>query len=325
VPRFDANAAATASGGLLSLGVDWGRLLALILLAAVILTYIQRRTFPVRLTSLCVMLLVYWSSIALLRGAEADPAQTRYIFVGGVLLTLIVTELAAGRVGVGVPTRAVVAIAAIGTFAIALNGLQSLREMLPFFHEKVRVLLPELTAVEIARDTLPPEMPLNQGRVPGGTVRLYLAAVDAYGSPALSEAGLAKATPDGRAAADFILVQGARTRLAQQRGRYVTGDTAPRVTARSGGRLQISGSCVRFVAERPDATVSVVAPRFGVAIDPSRGPAAVGVRRFADSITDAGVVGPPMHARLRFATDRAQRPWTVTVRTSDVASVCSAA
>jgi hypothetical protein len=322
VPAYDVNASAATAGALVGLDIDWGRLLAVALVVAVVLTFMRRRDFPTRLTTLCVMAVAYWTLIALLRGAEAVAAESRYMFVGGVLVTLVVIELLAGRVPA--PTRVALGVAGVLTFAVALSGLQQMRAVLPFFHQKVDVMLPELTAVEMDRATLPPDMALDQTLVPGGTVKNYLDAVASYGSPALSEAGLAKASPDGRKGADAIFVAGAQPQLAERNTPFAAAGAATRLTGSTGATVSSSGSCVRVTAKQPGATVSVLAPRGGVVITPFRGPVQVGLRRFADESTAIGQVGPGRHARLRLTADRIRRPWTVTLTTSGAATVCSA-
>jgi hypothetical protein len=322
-PRYDANALAAASGGAVALDADWGHLFALVLAVAVVWTVVRSRVVPVRLVTLCVLALAYWTSIALLRGPEAIPGQSRYLFVGSTLVIAIVVELLRGRVP---PlTRAAAAVAALGVAVVSLGNLQLMREFLPFAQTKSRILVPELTAIRLARDVLPPDLPLDQSRVPGGTVGLWLTASDAYGAPHLGEAGLAQADPDGRKAVDFLLLKASSApHLEQQKARYTNAGAPPHVVAATAGHATTRGSCVVFRAAQPGAALVVQAPAGGLSVRPVDGPATIGIRRFSDEDSPAGEVGPPMNGLLRIGPDRIHRPWTVTVTTGNRATVCTA-
>jgi hypothetical protein len=235
----------------------------------------------------------------------------------------LVVELLRGR---RLPAgRRAAAVTVILTAMVCLASLQLMRDLLPLMREKSRLLKAEIGAVELARDTLPPEMPLDQSRIPDGTVGLYLRARDAYGSPAASESELAAAAPDARKLVDFLLIKGAAPALEQSPDPFTVQGDAPLHVAAQSAEVRPADSCLRISPSVPDAAVDVVVPRSGLVVRPSRGAVEVGIRRFADEWTPAGEVGRPQQARLTMRPDRARAPWLAQARGSEPFSVCTAA
>jgi hypothetical protein len=321
-PRFVANSLAASTGGLVGLNGDWGQLLAVALVVAVAFAFLRATRAPVRLITLCALPLAYWISIALVRGADANPDQSRYLFVGGTFVVLLIVELLRGR---RLPASRAAAAVTVGlTAVVCLASLQLMREMQPFFREKTRLLKAEIGAVELARDTLPPDQQLDQNFMPGGTVALYLRARDAYGSPAPSESELAAGAPDARQRVDFFLVKGAAPTLEQARDPFPVQGPPPAQAAAQGAELRPSGSCLQVSPSVPNAKVDLIAPGAGLIVRPADGAVGVAIRRFADEWTAVGEVGSPQQGRLRMKPDRAQRPWIAQLTGSEPFSACTA-
>jgi hypothetical protein len=198
-----------------------------------------------------------------------------------------------------------------------------MRELLPYPREASRLVRAELGAVELARDGLPPEFPLEQGRVPGGNVGLYLRARDAYGSPADTESELAAGRPDTRKGVDFILIKGDQPAIVQRRAALPTAGSPPVQVSATGGAARPEGPCIRATPSAGAEVLQVTLPARGIVIRPTKGPVQVGIRRFADDFSDAGSIAHPSSGLLRIRPDRARRPWTVQVSGAQSFRVCS--
>jgi hypothetical protein len=287
------------------------------------MTIARSLTVPTRLVALCVLPLAYWTLIALARGPAGVPAQGRYLFAGGTFVMLVVVELATGRVPATLRRPATIVVVTV-TGLICVASLNLMRELLPYPREASRLARAELGAVELARDGLPPDFALDQTRVPGGTVGLYLRARDAYGSPADTEAQLAAGQADTRKAADFLLIKGAQPAIVQGRQAFPTAGSSPVQVGATGGAAQPEGACIRATPSAGAEVLQVTLPARGIVVRPSKGAVQVGIRRFADDFSDAGSIARPSSGLLRIRPDRARRPWTVQVSGAEPFRVCSA-
>ncbi len=323
VPRFNVNSLAASARGLLALDAQWGPLLVVAVVGGVALTIGRGRGPNLRLVAVCVMAIGYWTSIALVRGADGNPDQGRYLFVGGTVVALAVVEMLRGR---RLPEgRTAASITAVVTAGVCLASLQLMRDFLPYLRDPSRLTRAELGAVELARDTLPPELPLTQGRVPGGTVGLYLRARDAYGSAGGSEAELARAAPDARKVVDYYLVRGAALGLERSTGPLAVGGVLPSLAGSQRTALRRHRACTRVAPSAPGAGAQVAVPPGGIVVRPGTGTVSVGIRRFSDEFTALGAVSGPQQARLRLRSDRARRPWIAQAQGTTTFAICAAA
>jgi hypothetical protein len=165
-----------------------------------------------------------------------------------------------------------------------------------------------LAALELARDTVDPALELNQQnsdvdyieKLDAGS---YLSAVDAYGSPAYTEAELPSAPEPARIAADKV--SGAALRIHLQPARPGTAQRCLKVDAARG----------------PTAPV----PAGGFVIRAQRTGVQVGLRRYADTFPlSFGTIPPGRPQLLRIPPDRSSVPWTLQLTGSGQADVCPA-
>jgi hypothetical protein len=337
IPHFFVDAAGAAVGGLIGRSgamtanggqlLTWGRPLAAVALVALLVRVVALRRVPPRLFTVMAMLASFWLATAYSRAyfAHGDQAwASRYIYIGGVLLLLLLTEALRG---VSIPASVMAVIAALVVVAIASNVTENLRPGAAYLRDVGQQTNAVLGALQIARPVMPPGY--VSAYLPGAPLitmpaARFFAAAHAYGSPADSASQIASAPQDARRFADLELIRihdvGLRpVTTAPSRG------VRPRLVTRPGGDLQTTASCLRFA---PGATVgsarflNVVLPATGLWVRALRGEIAVGVRRFASDFVAVGALRPGGAGELRIAPDAASAPWQVDVATTGTAEVC---
>lgn len=288
---------------------NWGTPL-LAALAVVGIWQVARRGGPSRtLVALLAVAVAFWFLAALNVNQFRGPYVPRYQYVGAVFIVLIAAELLRGvRV-----TRAVAAAAAVFvvvSIAANLVDLDRGRDGL----EKVSGLTRGgLAGLELARDTVDPDLVLNDENSDNFYANLvdarsYLSAVDAYGSPAYSEGELAGAPEPGRVAADKVLA------------------AALPITADSSRARLGRGRCVEVAPAEPSAPATVRLAQGGAVIE-STGEAEVelGLRRYAEGSFPVDL--PPVEGgrteAVQIPGDRSTRPWQLSVASREGARVCA--
>jgi hypothetical protein len=297
VPAYVADAAAGAVAALFGLGLNWGRPLLVLLLIVALLR--ARRPPSTRLVSLVVTAIAFWTLVALARAHFNEPAASRYLYFGAVLVLLTAAELLRGM---ELPARAPLIVAAVAVFAVIANvhllrrGAREIRAFSDF-------LRPELAALEIAGPGVPADFRPDPTRAPHLVAGRYLDAVRQLGSPAESPRDLLGEPEPQREAADAVLLAALGVRLAPA----------------SSGVAVVAG-CDR------GASVDVTRSELAVVVEaPPRAPAEVFVRRFADlnPRTPLGLVPPAGRRRLMLPRRHAPGPWRVRVSSaSGSVAVC---
>jgi hypothetical protein len=191
-------------------GLDWGRPLAVGLggLAAWRLYRLGR--VPRSLWVVLAIALSFW----VLGGFAVKPGRvpwaSRYQYPDAALVLLVAAGLLRG---VKLERRLFVPAVAIVVAAVASNGLL-LRESYDSYRETSQIIRGNLTALEIARNTVDPGFYLEEEFADTGYDHIdagsYFAAVDAYGSPAYTIAELQASPQFARFAADKVLLNALR-------------------------------------------------------------------------------------------------------------------
>jgi hypothetical protein len=242
-----------------------------------------------------------------------DPTSSRYQYMGGVLVLLLLANLLQGvRFG----RRAIVAGGVLTAAAVAVN-LVVLRDGRDVLEQQSVLTQANLAAIEIAQRTVAPDFSLTP-EVAGTTtlidveVAKYLPAVDEYGSPAYAPSQLAGALDYGRRQADIILAQALPLSTLTRLGAYDPSDPGENCAALPAG----ASSPTREVRLSPGLTRIELAP----------GPHAdLSLRRFATGEYPVVTEGAPGDSvtTLRIPRDRAARyPWYLHVEASQPARVC---
>lgn len=291
-PRYVFDAAAGAAAGLGNVSMSTGRMLVVgLTLAVVAFVAVHRRLSP-RVVALVVAGGSYWGLTALSRAGAGEPAASRYVYFGGVVLLLLIVELVRRWGSSTAVNMAAVLIAG----SLAWSNLVVLRAGAAGHREVSSFVRAELSAVELAGARTPADFRPDEGRMPQVTAGAYLAAVQALGSPADTLASLRRRPAPERASADDVLI-------------------------RALGRTDEQALGCRLIEH--GGTYELQVPRNGVVIAAGAAPVTVGLRRFGPDYTVAEPVASGRSVRLRLTEDAAPEPWLARLVAGAPFEVCS--
>jgi hypothetical protein len=323
-PTFVADAASGALSSLAGLsGQDipadgaslaWGRPLAVAAVALLAVRLASLGTVPPRVLALLTILLTFWLSTGVRRSFVSAPDASRYLYVGGLFIVLLAVEL--GR-GISLSVRMTLLLAgAVG--AAALSNVGIFRDAGRFARQQAQQTRAALGAVELARPVVAADhLALGVPGYPFVVVRAgpYLQAADALGSPAFGPAEITTAHEQARLVADAELFRIHGVELQPAAAGLQLG-AAPEVDAVAGGSVRAAGPCVAFSPD-PYApagvlrALEVTVPAAGLLVTARDGPAAVRLRRFAQTFPAGtqGRLAPSGSATLRIGEDLASQAW----------------
>ncbi|MEA2146617.1 MAG: hypothetical protein QOG59_2204 [Solirubrobacteraceae bacterium] len=325
VPAFMASAAAasvSALTGLLALDPtsdtttfrDYGPVLAL---AAVIgLAWRLRATAPVapRTVALLVMVLAFWLITGIGRGAfqagvlvlSETGDESRYVYIGAVLLIVLVVELAQDFA----PSPGVAAGLAVLLLSALASNFGALRQQAQYLRSSGADTAAYLGTLDMTRGVVAPGFPsagFLLGIVDAGA---YFAAERELGSPAWSSSRLAVAADGVRQAADHQLIAIHGVTL-----------TAPTAAQTPTGCRRVSAASTPGAVAGPGLAVTV--PASGVEVQAAGAPATVALRRFSSQFETLGTIAPGARAVLRIGPDGVSQPWQLLVTPTGDAAVCA--
>jgi hypothetical protein len=256
--------------------------------AGLLVSVIVRRRADVRLVSLAVTTVSLWVLLALGRGSVGDPAASRYVYVGAVLIVLMIGEAVADARHGRAVTVAVLVLAPL----CILAGLSSLRSGAAQLRRNSTFLRAELAEVErLGAERVDPDFRPDPIRAPQISAGPYLAAVEALGSP----------LPDGPTAADLDeAVLQEVDRVARQAGKVV-------VPARGRSFVDCAPSTISEPTEVSVASGDVLG------LTPS-GRTEVRLRRTAATLPVAPVAVVDGGREVVVQPPEGGRPWVVEVR-----------
>ncbi len=235
------------------------------------------------------------------------PDNGRYLLPSGVFLLLIAAELLRG---VTLSRRALVATAAV-TVITLISNLAFLRDGFDFWRLGNEQARADVGALEITRPATKPGYYLNGDISPVWLLSLnaasYFSAVDAYGSPAYTEAELAARPDDERAEADRVLAGALGIRL--------------QPLARGEAKVDASGRCRTVRASGAGSSpIDLESDRTALI---SRGAAVeVDLERFSDALPVKLGKLPPSGGALQIPHDLSSRPWRLALNGRGPVSVC---
>lgn len=326
-PGYVEDLAASAFGGLIGRGLDWGRPLALVGALVLLRRFIRPLPVSPRLAGLVATALSLWIITAAARSTISPPESSRYIYLGAVAIVLVGVEMLRG-VTIG---PQVLALAAVLVAYFAVTGLTLMHAGANGLRGTSKTLAAELGALELASAKAPPNYHPDPQRAPTIEAGPYLHTVRAIGSsPADDPAQIAAADPGSRAAADAVLFALEAPTLRSAAGARLSPEARPpEVEALTAGNQTQRGNCLRFTPLGPQASLALRArPGAQLLIQAGRG-AAVGVtlRRFAEVIGAHAIGTLPAAASsalLSLPLDRARtRPWRVALSAAQPIEVCS--
>jgi hypothetical protein len=343
LPRFVFDAAAgvlSSLAGLASINVlndsgtylTWGAPLLLLALVAVAWRAHRLRGIPPRALTLLAAALAFW----LITGAgraytalgplvlTATGDESRYLYIGAVLIVLLAVELARGyspSLPAGVGAGVLVA-------AAVLSNIGTLRDGAGLLRSQAQVTGTELGTLDLSRPIISPGF-ISNGFIFGiVTAREWFAAERALGSVALGPAQIAALPPYDLEAADSQLVKIQQLGLRAAAGAGVRNPgRPPTVDAAQSGTVSTNGACVTY---RPAAytpagvanELAVTVPPGGVVIRDGNVPAIVSIRRFSSQFNQLGALAGNASAALRIKPDLAAKPWHVQVAAGAPFAVC---
>jgi len=295
------------AGATPTVSLDWGR--PLLVLALIVATAVLAARGSIRrgVAVVAVVALAFWLLAAVNGSLVRAPTESRYQYVGVILVMLVAAQLTRGLR----PGRATLAL------VFALVGLSALGNLLALRNSHRDFLTPWAEAVrgglaglEAARDTVDPGFLLtreNSGRDYAGLVDAgsYLGAVDAYGSPAYDESELPAAPETARLAADKVNAAALGLGFEPLRG-------------------PPSRDCLRAPGNGGRARVLTL-PAGGAVLDLARGGARARLRRYASESfpVELGTL-PSGASRLEIPADRSDEPWELELAVAGPVRVCRA-
>jgi hypothetical protein len=321
-PRFVAESIAFAVGSLLGLSVSplggsndptWGASILVALVVVFAYRQVRKPGVVPEFWSVAAAAATNWFLTAFNQMPGREPISSRYQYVSGVLILLLLANLLQGaRLG-----RRALRIGGVLTVAAVAVNLVVLRDGRNALLQQSLLTQADLGAIEIARRTISPDFSLTPEVA--GTPTLvnvqadkYLAAVREYGSPAYTPSQLARAPEPGRRQADMVLAKALPLSILTRLGAYDSSDSGENCVVISADN-SLPLSAVRI---SPGLTRIEVAP--GPHVDFS-------LRRFATDEFPVVTKGAPGDSvtLLQVPRDGApEQPWYVHVEASQRTRVC---
>jgi hypothetical protein len=272
------------------------------LVVAVVVRNRSRMPLAAPFWSALVVLISFWLLTAASNAPGRSPWASRYQYVGGVLLLMVLASLASG---IRVRGAAILTALAIGGLAAIAN----LRVLHDEYGKRADLATRErgaLAGFEVGGATADPGFtagPQNTDIIPLYSVSVgpYLSAVDAFGSPTYGASGLADASEAARVAADQLLADAEELRLVPVAHPPPPGGPPPRFAAGAGEGAVPRGSCLTVTG-------------------PAGAAETVELRRFASSFPLRYQLHGPGVLLIR--SDRLPRPWQLRVSGSGPIRIC---
>jgi hypothetical protein len=319
-PGYAATAAAGAFGAVTGLGVDWGRPLAVAGFLLLGFAIAGSRALSLRFFALLAAAAVYWGLAAVFRAHVNPPTDSRYLYLGAILVLLLVLELVP-RIDA---TPRVIVVLAVFVGAAAVANFGSVRDGSRFLQEWSRYVRAELGALELAGPGTRSDFAPDPVRAPDITAGRYFDAVRQYGSPASSVAEIARAGEAERQSADSVLLQALGTSVRPG------GDPAriapPSVEANDKGRATIRGGCVRFAPSGGGAALGVTVPEQGLLVEATGSTAVeLRLRAFATGFAEQPFASFPAGRHSLRIPARTGVRWHARLTTAEPVLACSLA
>jgi hypothetical protein len=307
-------------------GLDWGRPLAIVLGGLALWRAYRIERIPRSLWVVLAVGLSFWvlGGFAVKEGRV--PWASRYQLPGATFVLLVAAELLRGvRLDRRLLAPAIVVVLA----ATASSGL-FLHEAYKSYARSTKVVRADLTALEIARDTVDPAFFLEEEFADTGFAHIdagsYFSAVDEFGSPAYTIEELQESSEEARFAADKVLLNALRVALEPAAASGIPSpDGAPPAAPDAKGVASVpAGGCVAVPGGADTPLLSL--PTGGVVIGAGDEPVTdIQMRRFATGrvfpVDFQAGVGPGEALRLPIPADLSTVPWKMQLE-GGAATVC---
>jgi hypothetical protein len=301
-----------SGSGTQPVGLDWGRIL-LVVAAIGLVWWLWRRRGPSRwLWAVLAAGGSFWFLTALnavdfLR----TPTSGRYQYPGAVFVLLIAAEVLRE---IRLDRRILLTATAV-TVAAAVSGAIYLHKGHELRVTSTDNLRAGLAALDIAKDDVSPDYPVAFFPLIAKPAGDYFSAVDAFGSPGLSESQLAASDNDRRAVADQQLARAEGIELTPA----VAG--AGQVTRAEEGCQTVNGAASAPATALGSGSYALRLQRVPVVAGDVSLP--VTAARFADyPIVELGFVSRRTAAALNIPPDRSDLPWRLYWPLGTAVTVC---
>jgi hypothetical protein len=306
-------------------GLDWGRPLAVLLGGLAVWRAYTMGRIPRSLWVVLAIGLSFW----ILGGFDLKPGRvpwaSRYQLPGGVFVLLVGTELLRGvKLSRRLLGPALVVVAA----AVASNAL-FLHEAYQSYLSSTKIVRGNLTAMEIARDTVDPAFFLEEEFADTSFDHIdaasYLSAIDAFGSPAYTIEELQESPENVRFAADKVLLNALRIVLEPAPQSAIPASGAAPASPDSAGIAAVpSDDCVAVPGGAGSPLLSL--PPGGVVIGAGKAPVTdIKMKRFATGpefpVDFQAGVGPGEATAIPIPADLSTVPWKMQLE-GGAATVC---
>ncbi len=323
-PSFALDLAASATGGLFGLSIDWGRVLLIAGGALTLRRLIQGGPPRPPAAAVLIAAAAFWFLVALARAQLGEATAPRYIYTGAILIVLILAEAWRGtRLGpwqLGVVAVAVV-ISLAGNIRVLVQGDQFLRA-------SSRISRAEFGALELARGFVSPAFIVDAYYMPGIIAGPYFAATRRLGSsPADAPARIAREGSTAATAADRLLVHAGELQFrASPPPPAGTASPAPPILEQTPmGRVRGASGCLYFRPGGPTSVDLLLVPPGIVLASAPGAPAAVRARRFARDFTAPAIASVTTRwTSIRALVDEAPMPWHLRLSISAPLTACTA-
>lgn len=309
---------------LIQIRPEWGYPLAIVL-GALVALHLRRAPRSIRFWTVAATLVLYLALVASGLSPDRAPNASRYVYMGGILVLLLIAEL-----GRDIRWSTVTGLVAFVFFGLALTAnVAELRAGGRLFQAEGDTNRATLAALELSRGRVDPDLLVEDESTAHShpdmlfSASAYFDAADDFGSPAYSPERLQTAGEQAREAADQELVRALGLSSAPLAGPLRAAGSSPPVLAASAGRTAgLAGCTVLTPPPGEAASFQLELPRGGFAYAATSGAELeLSLARFGTAFAtslplrfDRGEVAIP--------ADAAVVPWRAEINTDGRTFVC---
>lgn len=320
-PQYVADAASAASAGIAGLSLTYGPALAIVLFLVLFLRRQPAQRSPLMIAA-AVGALSFWSLSAITRADAADPAASRYLYIGASFILLMLADAGASVV----VSRKASLLLGLLVLAALVSNLGLLRTGERSWRAIDQTLRVSLTALDVAAPAVSPTFEPDSQGDPQIRAEQFLSASRAFGSPGLTLTQLGGQPASLRQHADQVLEQAERLAVSPI---SAGAQTSPiQALDSQEGTLVARGRCSLFTPTGTSTFLDMtVRPGDGVQIAPrDNGTVTAYLARLAPQFAEPAFGQLSQPSALRFPTDaRPSLPWRLRLTSAVPFAVCALA